>query len=360
MSSIPYQRIHGTSYLTASGAVSGPLYAPDGTVGAPSYSAVSSPTTGAYFPATNQYGIAADGVLMMRMKKDPTYTTFANVAVNMAPVTNVALAVRVDEANGVDGFVMYRANGTTRNFAVAFNGIVSVYNAINSVANGTAANPAYSVGASSVNTGIYAPVDGQFAISQAGTQRLLIGASGAGTYTGNFTVASGTLNATTSLVANSTNAAGLGLGISNDANGIYLARQNTTNWPKSVLVEDFTTGLLPAYIMQGQAITVQTTTPKTLAFVDIGGHYDTTGAGATLIVFNLPAGVKGYRYGFSVNSAGGLQIKANGSEVIQFPGSASSAGGTQTSTTLGASVIVMFNGTAWVSQGGVGGTWAAA
>lgn len=285
---------NGVNRLTLSDTLAtfaGAVVIPVGAVGTPSLYFAGSATTGLYQPAADRIGLAAQGVTMFQVKRDPTFATFANAAINMAPTTNVALSLRVDESNGVDGIVQYRANGTTPNFRVAFNGIVVAYNAIQSNLNGSVGAPAYSVGASSTNTGLYAPVDGQFAVTSVGTQSAL------------------------------------------------LASTRWSNWKWA---------------------TAAKTTAYTVLAADSGTSLDNAAAGAS-VTFTLPASAIGLQYTFFNQNANGIVLDAVGSDIIRFPGSDSTAGGTQTTTTIGASVTIKCNTVGiWNSVGGVGGTWAAA
>lgn len=85
-----------------------------------------------------------------------------------------------------------------------------------------------------------------------------------------------------------------------------------------------------------------------------------TGAGATQVTVTLPTPGVGLWFPAVNVAAGGMVLKAGSGVTIQFPGAASTAGGTQTTTQLGASAILVgVNATTWAALA-VSGTWTAA
>ncbi len=109
--------------------------------------------------------------------------------------------------------------------------------------------------------------------------------------------------------------------------------------------------------------TATKTVAYTLTHADSHTIFDNMGdvTAAPGTVFTLPAttGLNfGTNYTVTNQTVGGLQLKAAAGDVIRFPGSDSSSGGTQTTATIGAAVTLIKVSTGfWNVIGGVAGSW---
>lgn len=88
-------------------------------------------------------------------------------------------------------------------------------------------------------------------------------------------------------------------------------------------------------------------------------------SGSTLVntaptLWTLPAASDGLVFEVINMVVGGTTIKAIGSDLIAFGAAVSSAGGTQVTIDLYASVRIRAVGTKWIAVGAVNGGWAAA
>ncbi len=69
----------------------------------------------------------------------------------------------------------------------------------------------------------------------------------------------------------------------------------------------------------------------------------------------------GTSYTIINQTIGGLQLKAAATDILRFPGSDSSLGGTQTCTTIGGAITVILSSNGfWNVISGVSGTWTGA
>lgn len=283
--------------------------------------------------------------------------------------------------------------------------------------NGTVGAPAYSF-TSTPNDGMwYNAASTRLAFSTAGTERFYITDAGAGQFTSslgvtsNFTV-NGQLTVTSSGSGSSSNIA---LALDSTGNtGLYAPSANNlslvTNKVVALTFDNaqnatmknvqagfgslaqlafavgsnnyglcFTGGLLTVAdggaaalqfdgsqnatftkMLKFKSATATKTTAYTVLATDSGSSFTTTGSAAQ-VVFTLPAAVAGLFYTFVSDNAFGAQLKANGTDVIKFPSSASSAGGTQTTTTDGGAVTIeCITAGKWNVTSGVAGSWAAA
>jgi hypothetical protein len=143
------------SPFNVGGVISGVLQGVNGSAVAPAYSFSADPTSGSYLASVGVPAIAAAGLSVVQVKKDPTVPTFGDVGINMAPVTGVALAIRIDQnVSAQDAIQVLSNNGTTTLFRVGYNGIVVAYNQVQLNNNGTVFSPSINIG-SSGGQGIY-------------------------------------------------------------------------------------------------------------------------------------------------------------------------------------------------------------
>jgi hypothetical protein len=127
----------------------------------------------------------------------------------------------------------------------------------------------------------------------------------------------------------------------------------------SVLVEDNPATESTDVTISGTATTGvdDATGTATLTALDSGKTLVNTGGAVT---WNLPAAASGLGFELINMHAGGATLRANGSDVIEFGSAASSAGGTQSTTDLYASVRIRAVGSKWIAVGQPAGSWAAA
>ena len=186
-------------------------------------------------------------------------------------------------------------------------------------ADGTVALPAYSFSLDP-DTGMYRVGADSLGFSAGGTVRFTLTATNA-TFTGNVVVGP----------------------------GFALSGTNTS------------TGFLIDY----SQIRTETKTASYTVAANVGdsGHIITNTGAVAQTIFTLPTNTAytGANYTFINNTAFGLQLKASGSDIIRFPGSDSTAAGTQTTTTLGGCcTISRISSTVWACTNGPGGTWVSA
>lgn len=81
---------------------------------------------------------------------------------------------------------------------------------------------------------------------------------------------------------------------------------------------------------------------------------------STVVQWNLPAASDGLAFEVINMVSGGTTLKAHGTDLIEFFNSASSAGGTQNTTDIFASVKIRAVGNKWICIGVPTGVWAAA
>ncbi len=111
-----------------------------------------------------------------------------------------------------------------------------------------------------------------------------------------------------------------------------------------------------------QTVVARTATATLSSLSNTGHASHNTGAGAeTVFTLSNSSAPIGTTFTLVNNSAFGLKLQAVAGDVIQFPGSASTSGGTQTTTTIGGTVTVIKLATnLWGCVGGPGGTWVSA
>jgi hypothetical protein len=192
--------------------------------------------------------------------------------------------------------------------------------------NGTAASPSYGF-LNSPGTGIYSPGANQLGFSTNGIAALTFDA-------GQNAAFAGTINATL------------------DIQGRYI-------YPRNGI---FGIGAPFAFGQWKWLVNTQTASYTLTPFNDASQVTNNTAAGAQ-VVLTLPTSAAtaiGVVYPAINDTTFGLQLKCQGTDKIRFPGSDSSAGGTQTTTTVGASVMLVRVSYGWAALGAPGGTWTAA
>lgn len=127
----------------------------------------------------------------------------------------------------------------------------------------------------------------------------------------------------------------------------------------AVTVEDNpTTGSTDVTISGTATTSVDNSTGTTaLTALDSGKTLANTAGSVT---WNLPAAADGLGFEVVNMHASGTTLRAHGSDVIEISGAASSAGGTQATTDLYASLRLRAIGSKWVVIGQASGTWLAA
>jgi hypothetical protein len=231
--------------------------------------------------------------------------------------------------------------------------------------NGTVGAPAYAF-SSDATTGSYLVSAGTLGLAAAGFLAAQLSSTGA---TSTLQVGTGTADSAGTIL----------LGAAGSASALRL-RKNGTG--PSVLVESATGGNATLTVANmvfsgslaagtGGLFTMQQmewlynskTGPYTVLTntTDVGQVFDNQGAGSQ-VVFTLGAvNYSGSQITFFNQNAFGIQIKAGGTDKIRFPGADSTAGGTQTTTTIGASVTLIRTAAGiWSAVGAPGGTWVAA
>lgn len=294
----------------------GQMQGADGTAAAPAYSFTSDPNTGMYRVAEDVLGFATGGALRLTLTSGSlTFTGdfFANGIVNsgFGTVGAPAYAFVGDEDTG-----MWRS-------------------AANALAFSAGGAQAFALSAGGTN-----------AIAQIGTAPTA--GSGGRLYFGNAVG--------TNTLLNQTGARTLALQCADGAGALLQSAFLVTSQLQGLSTSS---GFVTYY---SQILTTAQTTSYTLVNLTDSAHaFHNTGAGAQTI-FTLPTSAfNGVTYTLFNNTAFGLQIKAPTGDVIQFPGSASTAAGTQTSTTIGATVTLIKLATnLWGCVGAPGGTWVAA
>lgn len=271
----------------------GQMLGADGTAAAPAYSFTSDPNIGMYRVAEDVLGFSTGGVLGFALTGGTgTFTGGLTV--------------------GASSTIAY--NGSTQLLA-STNGTLQVTTLAGAF--GTLL-----LGANGAGTGIRL-------VSSANTLTLQ---NGNGVATGTFATPGLTVSGTT--VVNSTGSNNVGLYVGPNASGIgithFTAMPNQTK-----LVTDITTGTVPGFLLQGQYVETRTTSPRNLAFIDIGTSFDNTGASAQ-IVYNLPTAVKGYKYRFRNSDAGAAftKIQCPGTDRIALSGTLGGSPSSLTSTAV--------------------------
>jgi hypothetical protein len=186
--------------------------------------------------------------------------------------------------------------------------------------NGGATTPSYSF-ANSPTTGMYSSATNTLDLSTAGVVRLSIAANG--TMTSSYT-----------------------LTVSNAVQSNAFRAQTST-----------ATANFDNFQFTSQNITAAATT---LTQGGTSRLVSNIGAAAQTVI-TLPAGALGLFFVFENDVSFGMQIKAPSGVTISLPSGASSAGGTQTTTTVNGTLFLMaISSTKWVAVGTPSGTWTAA
>ena len=108
-----------------------------------------------------------------------------------------------------------------------------------------------------------------------------------------------------------------------------------------------------------KVIVTDVTSPVTLTVAQSGSIFNNSGASGA-VTYNLPAAAAGLVYGFAVITAQNLIVDAAAGDLIYIGSSASSAGGTATSNTIGSALyMVAIDATNWVCLSDTG-TWVTA
>lgn len=377
-----------------------PIRGPNGSVTNCSFGFTSSAGTGLFSPTTGQWTLSAAGV---------TTLSSSSISLSVAvPLTAQGISAQALSSTGLTAPTLVSPLDATTNFSfvgstwvLTAGGVAGLTGTSSTITAarpiilpvGSVANPAMAL---DTGTGFYKAGPTSWGLCANGIT-CLTGTSTAVTATVPFSAASylfsadtasglsqpsvgswalkasniTTLSSTNSLItagatlqAVSGTAALTSFGFTSSAGtGMYLSGTNTWGLAAggTLTVSGNSTEITSAIPFGGLVKTANKTANYTIQANESGKTFDCVGATAT-VTFTLPTAVPGLQFTFvnSVNLLGsGTTLKAAGTDTIRISGT-SSAGGTQTSTVLAATVtLTCITAGKWVNTGGFVGLWVA-
>lgn len=344
------QVLTGTTTLVASTA---PIRVPNGSLGNCSFGFTNSVNTGLFSTGIGQVTLSAGGVSALSATSTAltlalplTAQSISAQALSATGLTAPSLVSPTDATTGLSfvgsTWVLKVANITT---LTSTNTLVTANASIQSP-NGTAALTSYGF-TSSAGSGLFL----------SGTNTWGLAAGGTLTLSGSPTVLTAAVPLSTPV------GSALSPSVNVGSAGLYQPGSNSWGLAAGGIlgISGTSTEITSAIPFGGLVKTANKTASYTILASESGRTFDCVGASAT-VTYTLPAATAGQQYTF-VNSVAllgsGVTLKAAGTDTIRISGT-SSAGGTQTSTVLAATVtLTCINAGKWVNTGGFVGLWVA-